>query len=265
MEKLEIIFSNIKVDKDLQSMSLDALKEMANQSVENYIPIYWNHDFRNPPIGRIISADVREIDNGHFELYGIGEYFDAPVETFSSEKSIYVETTETSLFSVEYDTRFITPESEIALKDLLELSTDQHVSLVNKSDSYDEYLIIKTGIFVAGTIVAGMLSKFGQDIYSKLKENLIKYFKIKANKEYLIIQFLAKKENWPFEINTMVLNSDVKTINKLFEEQFAGLDNLIQSIPLEKEKISKVFLSYKDGYFKIEYFIREDCVPLTYK
>jgi hypothetical protein len=54
----------------------EAIVDLAKQYSQEYIPLTIEHDIRNPPVGRVVSAEVVVLDDGTHLLQGEAEIFE---------------------------------------------------------------------------------------------------------------------------------------------------------------------------------------------
>src|SRR5689334_10627051 len=77
MKIVSAVLVTTHVDKHNEAFALSALKGIAEQLNRSYLPVGVEHDPRIPPIGRVISGEVREREDGEFEIFGQIEIFEA--------------------------------------------------------------------------------------------------------------------------------------------------------------------------------------------
>lgn len=89
MKRFEATLSSTTIDAHGEVMSRGALESAAATLKRNYISMGVEHDPRNPPIGRLTDAWIKDLESGLSLLKGVGELFE-PGDTLpaSVEKTI---------------------------------------------------------------------------------------------------------------------------------------------------------------------------------
>ncbi len=76
MKKVSAILATTHVDRHNEAFAVSALEGMVESLNRSYLPVGVEHDPRVPPIGRVISAEVRKRDDGEFEVAAEIEMFE---------------------------------------------------------------------------------------------------------------------------------------------------------------------------------------------
>jgi hypothetical protein len=126
--------------------------------------------------------------------------------------------------------------------------------------------MIAAGVYIVGSIAKGFLSKLGSDIYEKLRDTLVQYYrKQKRPDSILDFCFYVNDRGKEVEIHVLLTNPTDEDVSELLDNQFAELDKLLASLPLKESEVSSVVLEYKKQNLSIQYAVRKDAVPLTFK
>jgi len=72
----EIRMITSHVDKHSEKMALSALEDLVDLVNKQYTPMGIEHDPRIPPVGRVLSAHIEELEDGEFAVDGIAEVFE---------------------------------------------------------------------------------------------------------------------------------------------------------------------------------------------
>ena len=257
------------VDLHGERLSLEALKSLASQINERYLPINVNHDIRQPTIGRLTSAEVVKMADGEYAVDGIGELFE-PTDTLESltgdGRKMDVAVDDVKNFLVYYDRTFRNEEGKELLQELEEISGQKPASTIKKALEPVSILLIAFGIFTLGEIGKGFFSKFGEDLYNKLKESLIKYYKKKKSSDQILdFRFSIKKDKRVFEVHVLLSSPTEQAISDFFGEGISKIDKTLDFLHSKLAKdIARVVLEYKDNELTIDYSVRSDCVPLSF-
>ena len=172
------------VDLHGDILSHKALESLVDQIKSQYLPINVNHDIRGHPIGRLISAEIIKLPDGEIGVLGTAEIFEESdnLESLMGDgREIKVKSDDIQTISVSYDRSFQDLEGKELLQELSKISKDEPVFSMKKAVEPVSTLVIYARIFIAGAVATGFLRKIGYDIYDKLKNSLIKYYKKKTN------------------------------------------------------------------------------------
>lgn len=256
------------VDLHGERISLEALNSMARQISEKYLPININHDIRQPPIGRVVSAKVVKMPDGEYALDGIAEIFE-PSDTLESltgdGRKITVWEDDVETFSVHYDRGFLNEEGKKLLQELEDLSGQKPQPAIKKALEPISILLIGFGIFALGATATKFFSKLGEDLYDKLKKTLVNYYEKKTSADQILdFRFSIEKNNRVFEVHVLISSPTEQIINDFFDEGISKIDETLDFLYSElAEDVAQVVLQYKDNKLTVSYAIRSDCVPLS--
>lgn len=269
METYEAVIANTRVDRHGESISVDALRELASGLEDFYIPIDIEHDPRIPPVGRLHSAYVRLNEAGDFEAVGTLEIFDSAIPDLAeSTREIRLRNIDCGKIHIEYDRNYQNPSDETLLKNLA-AATDAHLGFVGKK-SLDplSVLCISAGIFVLGGIAKGFFSKLGGDSYELLKAKLREIFsrQKEGEKEKLLeLEFSVQHGQETFHVAIIVTNPSGSEIDDLLDKHLEQLDKSVISAFDRRAGLKKLVYQVQDGNLTLSFGVRRDCVPLIPK
>jgi hypothetical protein len=270
IKKCKIRMATTHVDLHGERLSLEVLNNLACQINERYLPISVNHDIRQPTVGRLVSAEVVKMEDGEYAVDGIGELFE-PTDTLASligdGRKMNIEVDDVETFSVHCDRSFRNEEGKVLLQELEDLSGQKPQPTIKKALEPISILVIGVGIFALGGIAAGFFSKFGEDIYDKLKKTLANYYKKKTSADQILdFRFSTEKNNKVFEVHVLISSPSEEIINDFFSEGISKIDKTLDFLDSELAKVdvAQVVLQYKDKELTFSYAVRSDCVPLSF-
>lgn len=250
----------------------EVIIESAKQYNEEYIPLTIEHDIRNPPVGRVVSAEVAVLDDGTHLLQGEAEIFEESDHLDSlpqNGKSVNIRAEEVDNFLVFGNQTFEEDEDVADLyRELRELGGGDR-NRAYREDSIEpiSLLIIGCGIFVLQGISNGFFSKLGEDLYENLKMKLKKIFEkksLKKTENLLQFQFFVNSHSGrTIEVNVVITNPSQNDIDGFFDFAPAMLDTMLSSLPIDNLDVCRVVLSYEFTQLKLLYVLRSDGVPIT--
>lgn len=258
------------VDLHNECLTREALEDAVEQLKHNYLPINYNHDIRYPPLGRIVSAEVIKLPDGEYALQATGELFEEldPLEELAGDgREVPVRFAETRTFTIQFDRTFRDENGQELIERLHNLSGSEEkpTEFIKKALEPIQVLFIASGVYIIGSIAKGFLSKLGSDIYEKLRDTLIAYYRKKKVPESILdFCFYVKDGTRRLEVHILVVNPTEQNVSELLHSHFAQLDDILTSLPLQKSSISQVVLEYKQKDFSIRYAVRKDSVPLHF-
>src|SRR5690348_17432950 len=84
MAQYEATIANTRLDRQGERLAKESLLLLAESINKHYIPVGIEHDPRQAPIGRVLSAFVRDCEDGEHEVIATFEIFDeSPAEDCS--------------------------------------------------------------------------------------------------------------------------------------------------------------------------------------
>ncbi len=257
------------IDREL--ISPEALFDMKSQLDEAYLPLTIEHDIRNPPIGRIVSGEIFELEDGNYLLQGEAEVFDESVESLkiSTEKAIRIYAKEIETFEASYDGRLHSDELENLRNELDPIATNSWESRKYSAEPQN-VVLIAFGVFAISSIAGGFFKNIGSDIYDILKHSLKKYFsrdsKSDTQEELLQLQYFIKSDSGrDIELNVVITNPSADDIDQSFNSLPEAIENLVGRLPIDINSVCRIVLSYKLSKLKVLYLLRSDGVPLSVK
>lgn len=271
MKEIHAIFGTSRIDLEGDKLTLEAMEGAARQTNEQYIPFIVEHDIRYPPIGRVVSARIIRLPDGEYALQGTVELFEESdsLESLTGDgRRIPVRDQDTQTVAVEYDRAFRDEEGQQLIRELSEVSGEgeKPVEYGKKSLEPIPTLIIYSGVFLLGAVAKGFFSKLGSDVYEKIRDCLIKYYRRKtARGQVLDVCFSAKHDGGVVEVHVLVEDPSEEKLDDLFASRFGSVDSLLLSLPLGESDTARVVLEHKDRRFVMRYAVRSDSVPLMFE
>ncbi|MFN6527696.1 hypothetical protein [Nostoc sp. ChiSLP03a] len=253
----------------------EVIVESAKQYNEEYIPLTIEHDIRNPPIGRVVSAKVIVLDDGTHLLQGEAEIFEESDNLDllpKNHKSIKIRAEEVDNFLVLGNQTF-EEDDDVAdiYQELRELGAKDR-NRVYHEDSVEpiSLLIIGFGIFALQGISNGFFSKLGEDLYEKLKLKLKNIFEKKSLKQrenllnfQFFVIFVNSDASRTIEVNVVITNPSQNDLDGFFTFVPAMLDTMLSGLPVDDLDICRVVFSYEFTQLKLLYVLRSDGVPIS--
>lgn len=256
-------------DIDGEIITPESLIDSVSQFDEGCIPLTLEHDIRNPPMGRVVSAEIVVLDDGTHLLQGEAEIFEETDDLNSlgnDGKAVKIYDKEIDKFLVSYDQTFKGEDAEELSRELQGLG-GEHGDFRQYSVDPVSVLIIAAGIFAIQGIANGFFSKLGEDIYEQFKSILQRYFaKISARKKENLLQFqffVRTSSNRVVEVNVVMTNPSQQDLNGFFAYVPHQLDELLSNLRIDELDICQLIFSYEFTKLQLLYVLRSDGVPFN--
>jgi hypothetical protein len=256
------------VDLHGERVDPESLEPTAIGMNKRYLPLNVEHDVRIPPIGRIISTEVTQLQDGEYSLEGTIEIFEEAdtLDVLAGDgRAVEIPHDDISTFRVEYDRSYETEDGHRLLLALRKLSPDsEYAPVAKKALEPVSTLIIAAGIFIFGSIAKGFFSKLGGELYDGLKNILRGHFGRSAGSatRILDLRFTAVYREDFVEVHVLLEDPTADALESLFASDLAGLDVYILQFNQSEQKVAKFVFQYKNGQLTLLYVMRRDCVPL---
>ncbi|MGL4865830.1 hypothetical protein [Cetobacterium sp.] len=249
------LISNTLIDKHGDILTRECLIYLEECFKVNYFPIYKEHDFTNPPIGKWIDAKVIDHEEESY-LFAKLEFFkDEKFNNVKKDKIMKIVTLDNN--EILFDRNFRTNS---LLNKLIEDEFKKNEKTLNikvqdnikKSYEFNSEIIIK---FALQAIAVGFFSALGGDLYNKLK-NIIKKSFIEmegSSKELhtIFINNFTLPNNEIIEIKTIfILNKNFQEIDVFSTQPF--LEKQLQEI-IEKQLPIRTIVNIVEKNKKIEF------------
>ncbi|MCH7575222.1 MAG: hypothetical protein IIA59_08870 [Candidatus Marinimicrobia bacterium] len=263
---IEGILANSKVDRHGEVLTPDSLREMVEQINTQYVPMTIEHDPRNPPVGRIVGAELVELEDGAVEVNGISEIFELNDVTELKDDSREIPTRATSddLLHIMSDHSYQGKSAKILIKEISNLFGSEEMEEAKKSLEPLSVLSI-LGMFTAGAVATGFLSKLGADGYDLFKKKLKNIFSSDlrvATEQLLLFSIALDKEGTVIVIEIIMTNPDSDEIERFMNAGLKDIDTIFMAHVDISSGIRKIVYEYKDGTLILKFGVRKDGVPL---
>lgn len=266
MKYIKGIIATSHINSHGDMLSPEGLKEMVKQINTQYIPIMIEHDPRIPPQGRIKSARLIKLKDGHHAVEGIKEIFEEGDEIIEVDPSreIPLQTYERDVLQITFDRSYGGKESQRIINDISKLLHSSPQQYEKKALEPISVLIIGGG-FILGSIATGFFTKLGADAWDALKRKLKKLFqkKIKeAQNNLLIFQFSLFKEGVTVYTEVILTNPSDDDIDNFLENGLKKLDNVLRLYTKKFPEAKKMIFNYSTNNLSILFFVRKDAIPI---
>jgi hypothetical protein len=260
------IITTTHLDAHGERMALSALEDMVKHIMDGIVPIGVEHDPRNSPIGRVISAEIVQLEDGEYGVKGIFELFDCELSDLTDlgGRIVIIKEFETEKLSLYYDRSFDNPDGQREIEELRKiLNTDSSIYEIKKS--LDPITILTIGgSFFLGAIASGFFGEIGADGYNLLKQKLgeISNSKQIDTREFILIfEFTVTNAEIKNDILVILSNPSEDDVDSAIKE-FPKLDEILPKLFALNPDIKQYVFEYKEGGVKLKYSVDKYGIPL---
>ena len=269
MEYYKAILSTTHVDQHNEKMTLSALESLVEQSNDNIIPLTVEHDPRKPPIGRIKSTQIKQLEDGEyglegtFEIYENDDDFTLPLD---DKREMRIKEHNSNSLSIVYDRSYQNPDDQTLIYELNTLiKSDLEPQFFSKKSVEPISVLYIVGAYILGNVTTGFFNQIGSEAWELLKEKIKTIYhkkNIEENEKLLSFEFTI--ENDGYKINVIIILTDPKDedIESFLEIGMKAID----SLPIEYFKpelgIKKIVMEYSNNSLKTNFGVRKDAVPV---
>lgn len=265
--KVTVRLTTTHVDRHGERMALESLEVMKDQTNEKIIPMGVEHDPRIAPKGRVLSAELIELEDGEYALDGVAEIFDEDYSNIEDvgDREIPVREYEESEFKIIVDRNYRSDESRQALIELSQIlqTDDEYEEEIKKSLDPISILTIAAG-FALGNIFAGFFKKMGADGYDALKAKLIDIFGKDNEGQERLFTFDTTIVDGDKSVNVEVVLSDPsdEDIQSFFDNGIKELDNVLPEHFNSEHGYKRIVFTYENGELRIKFAVLKNGVPI---
>lgn len=262
------IIATSHVDKHHERLSHGALESLVDQINSQYIPVTIEHDPRNPPIGRIIQAELKKLKDGEIGVEAKIQLLE-PGDQVKLDESRTLSVREITSESVHiiYGQSYRNKDDQCIIQDIVKLLDGSSDEFAKKAVEPISVLTIAVAAAL-GSFFGGFFNQAGADAWQLVKEKVKKLLRSKREQEIehlLSFQFYTKKDNDQLLVEVILTNPGDDVIDEFFNLGIKRLDQLIPDLVDSDVGLKKMVLDYSTGRFSILYGVRKDAVPLFFK
>lgn len=270
MKRVKAIIATTHVDAHGDKLMLSALESMLDSLSRQTVPVQVEHDPRRPPIGKIVSGNIVELEDSEFGLEVESEIFEPSdqLPPLQSDRELPIHEYVEGRLQVVYDRSFQTGTRRELVERISQVLGSPSKEYVKKAIEPLSILIISGAVVALGQISSGFLGRLGEDAYEKLK-SLLKQVFVKeqpATAETLLqLQFLAESEGTEVEVWIIATDPSAHDIDGLLGTGLETLDRALLEIVDPTVGLRRVVFEYgRDGVL-LRYAIRRDGYPMLWQ
>ena len=271
MEYHKEILSTTHVDQHNEKMTLAALESLVEQSNDNIIPVTVEHDPRKPPIGRIKSTQIKQLEDGEYGLEGIFEIYEDDDDftlPLDDKREMKIDEHPINSLSIMYDRSYQNSEDITLIYELNEIvkSGSEPAFYTKKAlEPISVFYII--GGFALTSVAAGFFNQIGSDLWEIFKNKLKKLLSNKTapeDEKLLSFDFTIEKDGYKVNTSIILTNPTEEDIDNFLEKGIKEVDLLPVEYFEPDMALKKIILEYSDNKLKVNFGVRKDAVPINW-
>lgn len=257
------MMSNDIKDAHGDIMHIGILRNMKEQTNNKIIPSYREHDFRNPPIARVVNSFILSKNKNNY-LYGEIEFFEInDINKLNPSKNVKNKTIPLHISNgkevlVSYDKSYIDDGLVDDVEELQStISEFSNIGCELKKLLEPVSALMITAMCVGSNFLSGFLSKPGSDFWDLLVSLIRKNRKSKGDKIY---HFCFNIEN-KFEVMIIFSNPTPEDIFNVLNKEKKVLESFVLEYIKDNPNTVRITFEYCDGAFIHQYSVYKDGTP----
>lgn len=266
MRRHTAILSTTHRDLEGERNTRASLESMAREISEHYVPVGDRHDPRIPPSGRIVSAQVLPVANGHFAVQAELEFWDesdSDSRLIGDGRKLRNREIPQGLFAVSCDRAAILEHGSDVLSDLAQLGGQARPKYhAKKGIGVASSILIGFTVFALSAIGNGFLGQLGQDAYNALKTKLRKLRRRSPDGDFLLVlELTVAGDGSTVDVHLVLTNPIERDINRLDSVYMPELQRILSEVLSVHPRPARVVVEVKNDTLRACYTLRSDGVP----
>lgn len=263
MKTVVRVFSGDQIDKHGDKITIEALKDMRDQTNANIYPSFMEHDYRLPPIGRVYKAEIIEKDGSHL-LIGEIELFDLDdinKQNPISGKQLVIHQNEINHIQIGFD-RSYELNNQIDEIKILQNAIDNEKKPIYEAKKAFEPISCLTllGAAVLGGLSTGFLNKIGSDIWDKII-NVYSKNKKEEQEKQIIINITVNVNGNYIEATINHTNPEITNIKNATKIGIDIIETVLNEYNKKNIPVKKVVINSDKNGIRHEYSVYIDGTP----
>lgn len=271
MRHYKKILSTTHVDAHNEQMTLSSLESMSKQANDNIIPLIVEHDPRLPPIGRIVSTQIKQLEDGEYALEGtfcICESEDEFNLLADDKREMKIDEHPINSLSIMYDRSYQNSEDITLIYELNEIvKSGSEPAFYTKKALEPISVFYIVGGFALANVAAGFFNQIGSDLWEIFKNKLKKLLSNKTapeDEKLLSFDFTIEKDGYKVNTSIILTNPTEEDIDNFLEKGIKEVDLLPVEYFEPDMALKKIILEYSDNKLKVNFGVRKDAVPINW-
>lgn len=253
---------NDQIDRHNERMPLSILESAKDQTNENIISSYKEHDYRFPPIARVNKAYIKN-ENGINSLYGEFEFFE--IKDINKQNTIPNKVLKLHDFkdsSISYDRSYEINGLKQDVEDLQKtISNETPIFEVKKAFEPVNTLIIIIGTIASKSFIEGFFNKAGSDFWDGLKNLITKNASLDVNEKIYIFNTMIERNDYKVEVVINFTNPTTYDIQNVLYQHQKMIDSTIDKYEKDSINVSRIIFNSNEDTLEHGYSVFQDGTP----
>jgi hypothetical protein len=227
------------------------------------LPFIYNHDPRQPPLGRVVGAEIRELEDGEHAIEAEVEVFEPGDELpFDSSRAVQYRSLPGDHLLLTIDRTFSGQQFAEPVSAIGELFGSSPAYEVKKALEPIAVLGIGLGAVTVGRFASSFFSKLGSNAADALSAKLKEVFRrAEANQVHLLrIEFEFLHDGRTCRAEIIATGPSDTDIDTVLNEGLLQLDHSLPSLLIPN--VTRYVFEYANGKARLKFVVRSDSVPL---
>lgn len=258
------------VDKHNDVISVNALKDLVEQINACYMPVGIEHDPRIPPIGRIESAELKQLDDGEFAVEATICCFEKgdtmPVASKSGKELKIKKMMPLGEMGVGFDRSYFNAEAQEVINEVNALLKSREKPQYDIKKALDPLSILTIfGTFVVGGIAGGVAQKIGSDGWDAFKKKVkVLLDKNQAKEKLLRLDTTIQRNNLSINVEIILSDPSSSAIDNFFEHGIKKVDEILDAYFKQDDGMRKLVLEYKNSEIYVKFGVLQNGWPVPF-
>jgi len=256
---------------DHQAVTIDDMKRHLRTIDHVIVPVYSVHDPRLPPIGRVVSGVIVELNDGEYALDVNVELFDSefiPDCGISLDKRVVMLNKPLGKYGIWCNLTLMTPEKICLLREISEILKTPVSSGSSTGIYQEELFMVIIGIralrfgYIADTFSRWLDCEKVQQL-TRIFTRLYRDPGDKQSDSLLIFDLdVTDRQKRALLIEVIMTNPSGKAIESFFTVGLGELDRILPPFYLSRLHPKKIVINYSDCRFRVLYAIQDQGIPM---
>jgi len=267
--RIKGIIATTHVDLQREKLALSALEGLVAQTNDRWIPLGMHHDPRIPPIGRVLRAELKQLDDGEWGVETESEIFEpGEAPAVDPSRKYRPNLRPNGDVGVVFDFAYRNAEDAADIAALSKLLNSKSKPRYEAKKAAEPITILTiAGGFVLGNITGGFFGQIGADAYEAAKEKLQSLLDRKrrvGSDTLLVYDWDVTKDGDVLKVKIVLTNPSASDIDWAFREGMHRLDEyLIEHFDaLRSQGARELLVDFEHEKINLKFAINEDCLPL---
>lgn len=264
MRRSRLVLTTTHVDSHNERLAPEALPGMVADIKSSFMPLWYDHDPRIPPTGRLVDAHIEEREDGELAVVGFAEEFErGDVLPFDGTRLMKIASAPDTL-RLEFDRSYRDDASQALIADIAAiLGTPPQVEAKKAVEPVSVLTLAAQAVL--GGIVGAVSKTVTDEIWQKLKKKIALALARRRDKgrEYIFqFRFVIIVGGREVEADLLATSPTDAQVDLIFKHHLAEADAMLLTWLPSRPEIRRVVFDAGGRNLKFSYALRSDVVAV---